>query len=328
MLVEKIKKTIKSYGLISKNDKVLVCVSGGADSLALLYLLYALKKEFSLKLYVAHLDHMLRKDSSKDREFVRGISCKLGLPLISGKVDLGVHAKGAGSLEEAARNARFGFFFKAAKKLKADKIALGHNLDDQAETVLMRVLRGAGLYGLSAILPKRQVKGHWLIRPLIETRRKEIEAFLKRKKVTPRIDKTNLEEVFFRNKIRHNLLPILEKTYNPNIRKVLCNMAESAVYDYDYLNRAAVLAVGRAAKRISLKKLLSLHPAIRRLALRLLISKIKGDTRRITYKHILELENLIFVRPLNSIVDLPKGISVKKYKNWLIFHKRKEIKNT
>ena len=149
-------------------------------------------------------------ESAKDREFVEKICRKLGLPVTSAAINIKEIA-GKGSLEEICRNARLGFCFKTAQRVKADKIALGHNLDDQAETVLMRLMRGSGLYGLSGILPKKELYGFTIIRPLIEVKRREIEAFLKRKNIRPRIDPSNSQDIFLRNKIRNDLLPLLEE---------------------------------------------------------------------------------------------------------------------
>lgn len=321
MILDKVKDTIKKYKLLEKNDKVVIGVSGGPDSVAMLYLLNSLRKELKIGLHIAHLDHMLREDSYKDKEFVQGLAQKLKLPITTTQINVKELAK-KGSPEEVARNARLGFLFKVAKDIKATKIALGHNLDDQAETVLMRILRGTGLYGLSGILPKRDIAGFQVIRPLIEVRRQEIERFLEKKKISPRIDTSNLEDIYFRNKLRNKLLPLLEKGYNRNIKEVLSNMAESIGYDYDYLIQVANRSVRQLKPKINLKKFLKLHPAIQRLVLRISIAKVKGDMRRLTFKHIKEIEDLILNRPVNSIVDLPKGVSVKKEKNSLSFYRR------
>ena len=321
MLLDKVKSTIKQHGLIHKNDKILIGVSGGPDSVALLYLLNSLKKEFKLKLHIAHLDHMLRKDSGKDKEFVLNLAKRLKLPVTTAQINVKALAT-HGSIEEIARNARLGFLFKAAKDISAKKIALGHNLDDRAETVLMRLLRGTGLSGLSAILPKKNISAYQIIRPLIEIRRKEIEAFLKRKKIRPCIDASNLEDIYFRNKIRNRLLPLLEKEYNPNIKEILSNTSDTVAQDYDYLTKVAEKFMRSIKTKIELKKFLKLHTSIRRLVLRAMIARVKGDTRRITLQHIKELEDLILNRPADSLVDLPKGIvAVKKKRALQIYHK-------
>lgn len=320
-LLDKVRETIERYGLIEAGDKIVAGVSGGADSVALLYLLNGLKKELDIYIHVAHLDHMLRFDSYKDKEFVENLALRLGLAITTSRVNVKGLAK-RGSLEEIARNARLGFLFKVAKDIKANKIALGHNLDDQAETVLMRILRGAGLYGLSGILPKRNIAGFYIIRPLIEARRKDIENFLKKKNIKPRVDKTNLEEIYFRNKVRHKLLPLLAKEYNKNIKEILSNMAENVGYDYEYLNLVAERKMKQLGSKINIEKFLKLHPSVQRLVLRLNIAAVKGDMRRITFQHIKEIEDLISNRPINSIVDLPKGVSVIKKKRTLSIYRR------
>lgn len=324
MMLEKVKEAVKKNDLIRKGDRILLGVSGGPDSVALLYVLNSLKKEWRLSLRVAHLDHMLRKDSAKDKEFVESLCRKLKIPLVTAQVNIKEIAK-RGSLEEVARNARLGFFFKAAKDIKAKKIALGHNLDDQAETVLMRVLRGTGLYGLGGISPKRKIAGYEIIRPLIGVRRHEIEAFLKQKRIKPRRDPTNRQDIYFRNKIRNRLLPLLEKEFNKSVRDSLSYLAQSAADDYDYLSQRARLSfksVRGPGEKIDLRKLRKLHAAMQRLILRLMIQKAQGDLRRITFTHIREIEDLIFNRPVHSIVDLPKGVSVIKKKDTLSFYKR------
>jgi len=320
-MLDKVRKTIERYRLIDKGDKIVLGVSGGPDSIALLYSLNSLKKELKVSLHVAHLDHMLRKDSYKDREFVEGLAHRLRIPVTAARINIKELAK-SGSLEEIARNARLGFLFKVSRDIKGDKIALGHNLDDQAETVLMRIIRGSGLYGLSGILPKRNIAGYQVIRPLIEVKRREIEVFLKRKKVKPRIDPSNLEDIYFRNRIRNRLLPLLEKEYNKNIKEVLSNMAQTLGYDYDYLSVAAQRTMRGSKTKLNLEKLKRLHPAISRLLLRMSIARVRGDMRRLTFAHIKELEDLIFNRPVNSVVDLPKGVSAVKKKNALSFYRR------
>lgn len=317
-ILEKVRRIINSYKLIRPGEKIIVAVSGGPDSVALLYLLNALKSEFNFSLHVAHLDHMLRPDSDKDRVFVKELAEKLKLPFTSAKINIKELSK-RGSIEEIARNARLGFFFKVAKENNAKKIALGHNFDDQAETVLMRILRGTGLLGLSGILPKRDICGFQIIRPLLEARRGQIELYLKKKKIRPRIDKSNLEDIYFRNKIRNKLLPLLERNYNKNIRQVLCNIAGTAGCDYDFLLKKAGKSVRGSKRTIDLSKFSKLHPALQRLALRQMIARLKGNTRKITFQHIKEIEELVAFRPVGSIVNLPGGVSVTKRKNRLTF---------
>lgn len=322
MILKQVRNSIKKYRLLESGDYVVVGVSGGPDSVALLYSLNSLKKELRLKLHVAHLDHMLRKDSAGDMAFVENLAKKLKLSVITAQINVKALAK-RGSPEEIARNARLSFLFRVARKVGADKIALGHNLDDQAETVLMRILRGAGLYGLSGILPKRNIYGYQVIRPLLEVRRSQIESFLKKRGIKPRRDISNDQDLYFRNKIRNKLLPFLEKGYNKNIKKTLANMAETVGHDYAYLNQLAVKKIKFSGGKVDLKKFSKLHSAMQRLILRLMIKRLKGDTRAINLQHIREIEDLVCLRPLGSVVDLPGGVSVVKRKNSLSFYRRK-----
>ena len=209
-MLKKVKETIKKYGLIAPGDAILIGVSGGPDSVVLLCILNNLKKELKLKLHVAHLDHMLRTDSASDAEFVRKLCQRFKLPFTLGKINVKAQAN-KGSLEESARNIRLDFLFKTAKAIKAKKIALGHNFDDQSETVLMRICRGTGLYGLCGILPIREISGFRIIRPLLEIRRAQIESYLKAKGIKPRRDSSNSSDLYLRNKIRNRLMPLLEK---------------------------------------------------------------------------------------------------------------------
>lgn len=320
-IIDKTIKIIKRYGLIRENDRIVVGVSGGPDSVALLCILNDLRKKLKITLQVAHLDHMLRKDSHQDRLFVESLAERLKLPVISTNINVKAIAR-RGSIEEICRNARLGFLFKVARDVRADKIALGHNLDDQAETVLMRIIRGSGLQGLSGIFPKRKIHGYTIIRPLIELRRREIEAFLKKKNIKPCRDISNSANIYFRNKIRNRLMPLLEKEYNRNIKEILGNTAQTIASDYDYLNRIAGAKMKRFGKRISLDKFLRLHPAMQRMVLRIAIARLKGDMRAIDYRHLKEIEDLVSQRPPDSIVDLPRNISVIKKKRYLSFYRK------
>lgn len=317
-LTDKALLTIKKYRLLDKNDSIVVALSGGPDSVCLLYVLNFFKKEFRLRLTCAHLDHMLRgKDSLRDLLFAQKLSEKLKIPFYYKQVDV-KKIKTNTSIEETARKARQDFLFTVADKTKSSKIALGHTKDDQAETILMRLLRGSGLYGLSAILPKRKISKYTLIRPGIEVSKEEIFKYLKTKKIPYRIDHTNKEDFYFRNRIRNRLIPELIK-YNKNVVDILATTAQCISLDYEYLKNTArnhlnKIITSQNSGRISLetKEFLKLHEALRRIVLRLSIERIKGNLRRIDYRHIYELEDLIENRKTGSIVDLPGGISVLK----------------
>lgn len=311
--------TIRKFLLFRKEESVLVGVSGGPDSLALLLALVSMKKEFGLKLHVAHFDHNVRKSSGQDVQFVKDFSFQLGIPCSCGKMNKDLSQYGLS--EERARKERYDFLFSVAKKIGTRTIALGHNRDDQAETVLMRLVRGAGLQGLSAMMPSRQMGYFRIVRPLIETSRHEINAYLRYKNVVPRIDETNDQDIYFRNKIRKILLPLLESKFNNNIKEVLSNTASTIGQDYDYLDLAAEKMYRKIRGRLWFRVLKNTHPALLRLLIRKAIISVQGDTRRITFVHIREIEDLIHNRPVGSIVNLPQGVSVIKKKHWVSFSK-------
>ncbi|MDD4879569.1 MAG: tRNA lysidine(34) synthetase TilS [Candidatus Omnitrophica bacterium] len=314
---------------MEKGDKVVVAVSGGPDSTALLLALNGLKREYGLKLHIAHLDHMFRAagETKKDREYVSSLSRKLGIPLIFERIDVPAYAKESGlSLEEAAREKRYEFLLKAAVDTGAKKIALGHTMDDQAETVLMRLVRGSGLGGLRGIPPKRPLDGALIVRPLIEVWRKEVEEYLKGMAVRPRRDATNFMRKFLRNRIRHELIPALEK-YNPNIKEVLARNSQNFSYDYEALSDAVdrsckgCLKADGGSVTVSLRRLKREQAGIRRGILRKAIEISKGDLRGIDYSHIEDIEGLIGTG--KGAVDLPGKTRVTSTKDSLVFGKMK-----
>ncbi|MCX5906677.1 MAG: tRNA lysidine(34) synthetase TilS, partial [Deltaproteobacteria bacterium] len=222
-LIRNIRKTIQRFDMLQPGDRVVIGVSGGADSMTLLHILWELRSEYHLSLVVAHLDHGLRPEAAEDRSFVKKAASGLGVPFFSRKVDVGARCKEEHlNLQEAAREARYQFLAEIARDQKASRIALGHTADDQAESIIMRFLRGSGSRGLSGIPPVREGV---IIRPLIETWRSEIESFLRERKFSYRIDASNQSTHFLRNRVRHELLPVLQE-YNPRVRQTLVQMAE------------------------------------------------------------------------------------------------------
>lgn len=222
------------YGLLQSSKTVVVGVSGGPDSLALLHVLRQLSREFGLSLHVAHLNHGLRSAAAEeDARFVADMAARWDLPCTLGQVDVRSLAAGC-SLEEAARLARYRFLAEAAAQAGAGIIAVGHNADDQAETVLMHLLRGAGVAGLRGMLPRAPLADYRLglplarplslERPLLSVPRREIEAYCAEHALEPRFDRSNEDLTFHRNRLRHELLPLLEG-YNPAIRGVLAHTA-------------------------------------------------------------------------------------------------------
>ncbi len=237
---------IREYNLFNTNDRVLLGVSGGPDSVALLNLIYntnRINPPYS-EIFIAHLNHSIRgRESDDDEQFVNTLAEKYEMTLIAEKRDIReIARKRKMSLEEAARDERYKFFESAAEKVGANVIAVGHNADDNAETILHRIIRGTGITGVSGIRPKRKLTSIStinLIRPLLFTWRKEIIAYLKEMNLSYRADSTNIEKDKLRNRIRIELIPHLEENYNAKVKKSLVTLGETAVQNCDYLEAKA-----------------------------------------------------------------------------------------
>ncbi|MFH1479599.1 MAG: tRNA lysidine(34) synthetase TilS [Candidatus Omnitrophota bacterium] len=329
-LVDQVKSTIKKHNMLEKHDRVLLGLSGGADSVALLNILSELKKEYSLYVYVAHLDHKFRgKESRGDRIFCEGLAKEMNFEFYYDEIDVPKIAKDKGlSSEEAARSVRYDFFKNICKRHDIKKIAVAHTKDDQAETVLMRMIRGSGMSGLGGMNPVKKIDSFFIIRPLIEASRVQVEDFLGTNKLRYRHDSSNDSVVFTRNKIRKELIPYLEKNFNSNIKEVLSNMAENLRVENEFFERYSTRKRKGMSKRISaseihidIKKFRRQPDALKKRILRSALQETKGDLRRFTYQHWKELELLINERPTNSIVDLPGGIDVIKSKKEIIIKK-------
>ena len=224
--------------MLAGGETVLVAVSGGADSVALLHLLHALAPSWRLTLHVVHVDHGLRPESAADAAFVRDLGARLGVPVEVERVHVG-----PGSVEAAARAARYAALEAWAERLGAARIAVGHTLDDQAETVLMRMLNGAGVRGLAAIPP---VRGR-IIRPLVEIRREALRALLTAEGIAWVEDPTNRDPKFVRNRIRHELLPLLAASYATDVVEALARVARLAREAVNALDHTATLELQRLA---------------------------------------------------------------------------------
>ncbi|MCM2356667.1 MAG: tRNA lysidine(34) synthetase TilS [Geobacteraceae bacterium] len=314
-MLNKALKTIGAHSLFSVGDRVIVAVSGGADSVALLDILASLQP-LRLNLIVAHLNHSLRgAESDGDEAFVRELAARYGLPCEAGRADVReLSRREKLSLEEAGRVARHAFLRRLAAQYRADAIALAHHADDQAETVLMRLLRGAGATGLAGIAPKT---GDKLVRPLLGVTRREIEAYLRRRGLVYRTDSSNAETKFLRNRVRHELLPALA-TYNPSIRDRLVATAEALAADEALLEEITDAAFARHGEESDGAATLWL-PGVRgeaaglRLRLyRRAILLAKGDLARIGARHLRAIDQLIFSgRPSGSLA-LPDGARVAR----------------
>jgi tRNA(Ile)-lysidine synthase len=323
-LPSKIKKFIIKENLFSYGDTVIVGVSGGMDSVALIDILHQLRYDLGLKLIIAHYNHNLRKESKRDYDFVKNLSQDLNIPFHSA-IWKDAKKSRKGSLEENCRKKRFNFFQTIYKKEKANHLSLAHHSDDLAETVLMRILRGSGTQGLRGMCLKSKIYTMSVVRPLLSFSRKEIHSYVQMKKINFQEDKTNKDTVFLRNKVRLELLPLLEKNYNLNIRNILQNLSENATIDYDYLKQQAIQKFKKLAKfskkrhiiQINLENLKKEHPAIIRLLLRHSIEILQKNTNAITATHIKEVQNLLKKPQSNISIQLPKGTIFKKTDKFL-----------
>ncbi|MEA3560925.1 MAG: tRNA lysidine(34) synthetase TilS [Candidatus Omnitrophota bacterium] len=339
MFIKKIEKTITKYNMLSEGDKVLIGVSGGPDSIALIYLLYYLKDNYSLKLYVTHLNHMIRgAQAREDAAFVRNLANELRLPIVVKSEDVPYFVReNKLTLEQGARIIRYKFFFESAKRIKADKIALGHNADDQVETVLMRIIRGTGLQGLGSMHPVSKQEGTVIIRPLIEIWKKDILNYLKQKGLKFRIDASNKNKAYLRNKIRLNLIPHLSRNYNSRIKQTLFRLSECAREDYSYLKNQAQNAFLKLTGQhssspglvlgysplvsFSIKALNKYSPAIQREIIRLAIKTVKGNLRKISYQNWQDLDGLIKNLNGSKFLDLPEQVRARKEYGKIVFDK-------
>jgi tRNA(Ile)-lysidine synthase len=267
------------YGLLPSGATIVVAVSGGPDSLCLLHLLRRLAPQRQLRLHVAHLDHQLRPESADDAAFVAQIAAAWALPVTLGYEPIATIARSRRmGIEATARAVRSDFLTATARAVGADAIALGHTADDQAETVVLRLLRGAGPSGLAAMRPKRPAEAPeacsnsapiMLIRPLLETTRAEVESYCAERLLTPRYDSSNESPIFTRNRVRGYIIPLL-KTYNPAIIATLGRTARVCAEEDDLLNTLAAQAWDDIAQvnvedvQFDRQRLTQLHPALQR----------------------------------------------------------------
>lgn len=287
MFIKNVQNFAFQNGLWEKGARIVVGVSGGADSVCLLHMLKTLAKKYEFSLHIAHVNYSLRgKDSERDEEFVQKLAHSYGLPVTVFSFN---KASGRKHSEEELRAARYAFFEQLRSDLGFDLIAVAHSQDDQAETVLLRLIRGTGLMGLSAM----KAKNGNIIRPLLVLSRKQILEYLKKHSLEYRLDKTNAQAVFARNKVRLKLLPRLEKDFNPRIKENLNLLALIAGDDYDFLLKKAVEALEFSEEKNGLSFrtawLEKLHPSLQRNCLRLLVSKTKEDLAGIEASHIEEI---------------------------------------
>lgn len=320
-LARQVEKYIIEHDLCRQSDTLLVGVSGGPDSLCLLHILVSLLPDLKLNLHIAHLNHQLRgEESDSDARFVADLAAGLNIDCTIEQYDVRhFQAESKCSLEEAAREARYRFFAVVAQNIQAKAVAVGHNADDQAETIVMNLIRGTGLSGLKGMRPKvewESVEGRGIriIRPLLQVRRQAIEAYCRTRQLRPRLDSSNASSDFLRNRIRSEIMPRLEEC-NPAIVDSLMRMSLLVADDIDYFEREAERFVdsvvgdmndGIVIDNDSFKILPS---ALKRRILRIVLKRLTGNLKDIEMVHVESIMKLLS-DPAGKELSLPSSLTV------------------
>ena len=327
-LINRVKDTIDEYGMLVNGDKVLVSVSAGPDSMALLYILLKLKDSYDLNLQLFHLDHLTREgQSSIDAQFIKELSKKIGIDLNLYVKSAEKYAREKGlSFETGARELRLSLLKKVADQKKFTKIATGHNANDLAETMLMRLIRGTGTKGMIGISPTRGK----FIRPLIYVFRDEVEKFCYENEIGFRIDQTNLGSYYFRNAIRNRLIPLMREISKKDFLKNLINFSKIYLEEDRFLNSLTKKIYYRILKRknddvyIPIIELKNLPPALNRRLLRLAIGEKKGELLDISFNAVEDIIDSLKSETESFVFNLPKFIKVVKDKENLVIKKIKK----
>ena len=320
---------IKEHHLVSGQHCLLVAVSGGPDSVCLLHILDKLKEELGIRLHVAHLNHQLRgAESEADARYVSHLAHRLGIPVTVEQRDVkAYHARQHCSLEEAAREVRYTFLAEVARAIGANRVAVGHTRDDHIETILMHLVRGTGTRGLRGLQPSSRWpssgNSFTIVRPLLEVRREETASYCQQHQLVPRIDASNLSLSPLRNRIRHQLLPLLQ-SYNPQVAQALLRMARIAGDDLAFLDGESARLWGEITQGdentiiLDKKRFLELPPAVKRHLLRTSIEKLLGNLRDIETRHIEEIMDAL-TKPAGKRLSLPGGLIFSiEYDRYLI----------
>lgn len=334
MLENKVKTTIKKYDLIKNGDNIVIGVSGGPDSMTLLNVLIKLKKELNFKITVAHVNHMIREEAEEETKYVKNFCKENNIECFVKKEKVEELAKSNKiGTEEAGRTVRYAFFEEVLEKLNANKIATAHTANDNAETVLMNIIRGSGTAGLKGIEPIRENK---FIRPLIECTRDEIEEYCENEHLEPKIDRTNSQNIYTRNKVRNMLLPYIKENFNPNIITSLNRLSELAKQE-NYFFEKKVEEIykqiliqecigkqevhGKSKIILDLKKFNKQDLVIKNRLMLYTIGRVLGTSQNIEKVHIEDLVKLCSKNIGNKYLTPNKNIKVMVKEGKIFFEK-------
>ena len=326
-LLVQVLNTIKKYNLIENGDRIVLGVSGGPDSICLLSILNKIKNDSSIKLdfdiFVAHVNHMIRKEAKSDEEFVREFCNNIGVEFFLKSIDIQKIANNNKiGTEEAGRIERYKFFDEILYKTNSNKIAIAHNKNDKVETIIMNVLRGSGISGLKGI----QALNGIYIRPLIESERYKIEQYCQINNINPRIDKTNYENIYTRNKTRNVVIPYIQKEYNPNIIETIDRLSQLVVEEEEYFNKVIEekykeLKLEESEKQIvlNLKLFNKQEKVIKSRLLIYTISRLLGNSNGIEKIHIEDIIKLCANNIGNKYLTPNKNIKILIKTNKIYF---------
>jgi tRNA(Ile)-lysidine synthase len=333
-VLKRVGETIEKHGMLSYGDRVGVAVSGGPDSVALLNALIMIVPEYGLDLSILHLNHGIRGEASdSDEVFVREIAKSKGLPFRAKAVSVpAIMKKKKGSLEEISREERYRFFQEIFKEDNLDRIALGHNLDDQAETVIIKFLRGSGMEGLRGMLP---VRDGIYIRPLINVARSEIDSFLEKEGIGFVRDESNESVQFLRNRIRNELIPELRDKYNNSLVDTINRTATILRIEDDFIQRTVegILSDWGISRdenevRIEIRKLAALHEALRQRIIKELLEDKTTSKKGIGYRHVRAVMDLVEGENVSGVLSLPYNVVICREYDTIIISRNERLRHS
>lgn len=321
----KVRQYIKEHELVKKGDHIVVGVSGGADSMCLLHILKSMQNEYELKLTVAHINHGIRIEANEDAKFVKSFCKKWEITYKEHVCNIRQLAKeNKCSEEEAGRNERYRFFEKVRQENFADKISVAHTMNDQAETMLMRLIRGSGITGLGAIMPKRD----YIIRPLLILTREEVEEYCKVNDILYKQDITNKMDIYTRNRLRLQVLPLLKESFNPRVIESLSQTAFQLQQTEDYLEEQTDKAYKELVKKhkdgysISISPFLEYHEVVQSRIVRKVIEKHMGTLKNIHYQNIQDTLGLFYKQSGKSIRLGKSTVAIREHLDIRVINER------